>query len=198
MLTIQKLATYDQRTVDATMELLASIVPIPGRTPGARLPRPDKPDADKPTSGGKTDVDSGKGVDYDGPENSAASNTSSSTPQEITAPTLNSVGASVNRTAEFSTPQLQHAFKHAEDFGVTGNWNKSNGATFQKAVEDHMNNSSTVVIQGTYRNQPATHFYNPETRLNVIINEAGEFLSGWKLSPAQSHHVSTTGNLGGG
>jgi len=61
-----------------------------------------------------------------------------------------------------------------------------------------MNNSSTVVIQGTYRNQPATHFYNPETRLNVIINEAGEFLSGWKLSPAQSHHVSTTGNLGGG
>ena len=43
------------------MAQLVGLVPKPGRAPGARLPRLGKPDADKPTSGGKMDFDSGEG-----------------------------------------------------------------------------------------------------------------------------------------
>ncbi len=40
-----------------------------------------KPNADKPTSGGKTDVDSGEGVDYDGTEGSTTTQTTSNSTQ---------------------------------------------------------------------------------------------------------------------
>ena len=37
-----------------------------------------------------------------------------------------------------STSTLQHTFKHAEDFGVTGNWNKTSGQALQDALDAHI------------------------------------------------------------
>jgi hypothetical protein len=107
-------------------------------------------------------------------------------------------GGDPSRSVSFRESQLQHAFRHADDFGVTGNWNKAAGEAFQRAIQNHVDDAATQVIQGTYRGQPATHFYNPNTGLNVIRTQGGEFWSGWRLSPQQVQHLLRNGSLGGG
>ncbi len=94
--------------------------------------------------------------------------------------------------------KLQHTFKHAADFGVTGKWNKANGTRLETAINNHIADKSTNVITGTYHKQPATHYFNPSTGLNVVKDANGNLVTGWKLNPQQVHHVTTTGNLGGG
>lgn len=98
----------------------------------------------------------------------------------------------------FTRSQLQHAFKHAKDFGVTGNPNNRTLSEFSSALQSHVDAASTRVIQGTYRGNAVTHHVDPSTGLNVIRDSSGNFFSGWKLSPQQLQHVLTTGKLGGG
>ena len=95
----------------------------------------------------------------------------------------------------FDPRQLQSKFKHARDFGITGNNNPANQARFQQAIEQHMNDPLTKVINGTYRGQQVTHYVNPSTGLNVIKDASGNFLSGWKLSQKQLAHVIFNGSL---
>jgi len=98
----------------------------------------------------------------------------------------------------FTRSQLQHAFKHAKDFGVTGSANNRTLSEFSSVLQSHVDAAGTRVIQGTYRGNPVTHHIDPATGLNVIRDSSGNFLSGWKLSPQQLQHVLTTGKLGGG
>ena len=100
----------------------------------------------------------------------------------------------VNRTISFSAKQLQKKFKHAVDFGVKGNFNSANALKFRNAVQGHVDDAATQVIQGTYRGQDVMHFVNPQTGLNVI-RSGGEFLSGWRLSAGQLQNVLTRGSL---
>lgn len=102
------------------------------------------------------------------------------------------------RSMNVETSQLQHAFKHAKDFGITGNWNRAAGEAFRRAIQNHVSNAQTQIIQGTYRGETVTHFYHPNTGLNVIRSQGGDFLSGWKLSPQQVQHLLRSGSLGGG
>ena len=95
----------------------------------------------------------------------------------------------------FSPQQLQKKFKHANDFGVKGNYNTANASQFQQAIENHLADPATQEITGTFRGQPVTHYVNPNTGLNVMKDASGNFVSGWKLSPAQLTHVLTTGKL---
>jgi hypothetical protein len=95
----------------------------------------------------------------------------------------------------FGTKQLQKKFKHAADFGVKENYSPENAQKFQEAMENHMTDPTTKVINGTYHGTPVTHYVNPNTGLNVMEDAAGNFLSGWKLSPTQLWHVLTTGKL---
>ncbi|HEX2092751.1 MAG TPA: colicin D domain-containing protein [Longimicrobiaceae bacterium] len=103
-----------------------------------------------------------------------------------------------SRAMNFSTGSLQHAFRHAKDFGVTGNWSKAAGQAFQQAIQNHIRNPGTLVVRGTYRGNPVTHFFNPNTGLNVIRDAQGGFLSGWRLSAKQIEYLLRTGALGGG
>lgn len=96
-----------------------------------------------------------------------------------------------------SPGQLQSKFKHAGDFGVTGNYSKANAANFSSAMHQHINAAGTRAIQGTYRGESVTHYLNPSTGLNVISRN-GEFVSGWQLSPGQLANVLKHGGLGGG
>jgi Colicin D len=98
----------------------------------------------------------------------------------------------------FNPVQLQKKFKHASDFGVNGNYNTANRQLYLDALETHLDDPSTVAIQGTYRGDPVTHYFNPNTDLNVIVDPAGNFVSAWKLGPAQVQNLLTTGALGGG
>ncbi|GAA4748401.1 hypothetical protein GCM10023350_36660 [Nocardioides endophyticus] len=96
-----------------------------------------------------------------------------------------------------SPGQLQSKFKHAGDFGVTGNYSKANAANYSSAMHQHINAAGTRAIQGTYRGESVTHHLNPATGLNVIARN-GEFVSGWQLSPGQLANVLKHGGLGGG
>jgi hypothetical protein len=91
--------------------------------------------------------------------------------------------------------QLQRKFKHALDFGVTGNYNPINATAFEVALQKHVSHLDTQVLAGTYRGKPATFYINPNTRLTVIEDAGGNFVSGWKLSKPQFQHVRTHGKL---
>ncbi len=107
---------------------------------------------------------------------------------------VHNAGCSVS----FEARQLQKKFdKHALDFGVSGNYSKSNGAAFQSALETHVNDPTTQVIQGTYLNNPVTYYYNSTTGNVVIASPTGQFISGWKLSTQQTWHLLNSGKLGG-
>jgi len=40
---------------------------------------------------------------------------------------------------QFTTKKLQHEFKHAPDYGITGNWNNTNKAAFENSIKNQMN-----------------------------------------------------------
>lgn len=91
--------------------------------------------------------------------------------------------------------QLQKKFnKHANAFGVSGNYNPANREKFKQAILNHLLDKNTVLIKGTYRNQPVNHYYNKVTKLNVICRDKN-FLSGWHLGAAQEYHLLTRGSL---
>ena len=76
------------------------------------------------------------------------------------------------------TSQIQHAFRHAKDFGVKGTQNKKTLSQFRKVLEDHIKSPDTKVIKGTFHNKKVTHYFNPKTNLNVIKDSSGRFRSG--------------------
>ncbi|MBW3518755.1 colicin D domain-containing protein [Flavobacterium sp. NKUCC04_CG] len=94
-----------------------------------------------------------------------------------------------------TSKQLQAKFKHAGDFGVIGNYNKANAGKFSSAINQHINSAGVQTIQGTYRGQSVIHYVNPNTGLNVISSPTGQFMSGWKLNPAQLQNVLKHGGL---
>jgi hypothetical protein len=94
-----------------------------------------------------------------------------------------------------TSKQLQAKFKHADDFGVLGNYSKANAGKFSSAINQHINSVGIQTINGTYRGQSVIHYLNPNTGLNVISNPAGQFISGWKLNPAQFQNILKHGGL---
>jgi RHS repeat-associated protein len=91
--------------------------------------------------------------------------------------------------------QLQAKFNHAGDFGVVGNYSKANAGKFSSAINQHINSAGVQTINGTYRGQSVIHYLNPNTGLNVISSPSGQFISGWKLNPAQLQNVLKHGGL---
>lgn len=78
---------------------------------------------------------------------------------------------------------------------MSGSWNKENKQKFKRALIDHITDSDTIVIDGTYHNKPVIHLFNTVTNNNVITSQSGEFISGWALSEDQKKHITTTGDL---
>ncbi len=100
-----------------------------------------------------------------------------------------------NVCVNFPVSKLQHEFKHAPDFGVTGNWNKANRNLFQEALQDHID-SAPIQIQGTYRkNIRVTHYYEPTTGLWAAVDMNGNFVAAWRLYPSQVQDLLTNGNV---
>lgn len=100
------------------------------------------------------------------------------------------------RILGFTERNLQKGFtKHGADFGMTGNWNPSRAADFSRAVNQHINAPGVRSITGTYRGSPVTHYVDPRTGLNVIADQAGNYVSGWRLGAEQLEGVLTTGRL---
>jgi RHS repeat-associated protein len=109
-------------------------------------------------------------------------------------PSAAAQGAS-SRILGNSAKQLQKKFKHAGDFGVPGGYSRASAAAFSRALNQHINSPAVRAISGTYRGNPVTHYVNPGTGLNVIADQAGNFVSGWRLSGAQLQNVLSRGSL---
>ena len=67
------------------------------------------------------------------------------------------------RTITFDPRQLQRKFKHAVDFGVMGKYSRQRAAMFERVIRAHIEDETTLMIPGTYRGEPVTHFVNPQT-----------------------------------
>lgn len=93
------------------------------------------------------------------------------------------------KSAPATSKQLQKKFKHAGDFGVSGNYSQANAKKFNQAIQSHMNAPGTKQISGTYRGKSVNFHTNPTSGLTVIQNPNGSFLSGWKLNSQQLKHV---------
>jgi len=105
------------------------------------------------------------------------------------------VSAAAPRTITFAARQLQRKFKHAADFGVTGKYSRRQATMFEWAMRAHVEDEMTLVIPGTYRAEPVTHFVNPQTGLNVMRDAQDAFVSGWRLTPVQLVNVLTRKSL---
>jgi RHS repeat-associated protein len=103
-------------------------------------------------------------------------------------------GSGIN--INFDPRKLQHEFKHAGDFGITGKWNKQNASAYQQALENHVTGKNTQTITGTYRGTiSVTHYFDPTTGLNVMVDTNGNYVAGWRLSSDQIKYLTTTGNV---
>jgi hypothetical protein len=103
------------------------------------------------------------------------------------------------REIRFVPKQLQKKFqKHAAVFKIDGTWNKSAPAKLQHAIESHVRKPGTIARRGWYHGERVTHFYHPDTGINVMRTLSGEFLSAWKPGHAALWHLLRYGQLGGG
>ena len=89
---------------------------------------------------------------------------------------------------QFTDQKLQHEFKHASDFGITGNWNKSMAAEYQQAIQSHIN-SATDVYASKYRGADVYVYFNNSTGIGAYVDCQGSYVGGWKFSSNQiSYH----------
>lgn len=96
----------------------------------------------------------------------------------------------------FETRQLQKKFKHAVDFNISGNPNAEGLKSYEQAIKAHIDDPMTQQITGKYRwNQDVRHYYNPETKIDVMTKPDGNFISGWKLSETQISDLKGEGNV---
>jgi len=96
---------------------------------------------------------------------------------------------------EFTNKQLQKKYDaHAKDFGIMGNYNPKNRDLFRKKLIEHM--KSTHACLGTYKGHDVYHYYNPDTKLNVMVDRTNnKFISGWRLSDDQIKYMKLNGKI---
>jgi hypothetical protein len=97
--------------------------------------------------------------------------------------------------------ELNHAAKHADDFGVEMRTdpklvsdsnpsgivtpNNAERAAFQKALDEHVDSPGTIAIEGSYRRNPVSYFVDPETRKVAFFSPDGTFKGAWQLNESQ-------------
>jgi hypothetical protein len=92
--------------------------------------------------------------------------------------------------------QIQKKYKHATDFGLSGNYNLENAQLFKDKIIEHMKKPSTQIIKGTFKNIEVTHYLDTEIELNVLFNRDNKkFISGWLLKNNQLDNMVNRGSL---
>jgi hypothetical protein len=88
--------------------------------------------------------------------------------------------------------------KHAEVFGVSPNYSKASAAELDRALRDFVAAPSTVRIDGTWKKQPAIMYTDYDSKLVVICEADGNFLSALDMGSRQHWHLWHDSSLGGG
>jgi hypothetical protein len=92
--------------------------------------------------------------------------------------------------------KLQHIYdKHAGDFGLSGNKNPEQLQKLNDAIDSHMSDPDTKLVQGQYRGQDANLYYNSRTQNVVVTDKSNNVIAGFKTSPAQAGYINSTGRL---
>lgn len=77
--------------------------------------------------------------------------------------------------------QLQRKYKHAPDFGITGDWNKVNGAAFEDAIQTLVANN--LGVTGALRGRPGVWHLDPSSGVAVFLDLDGNFVTGYYINP---------------
>ena len=114
------------------------------------------------------------------------------------------MSTSGGRPCHISDRQAQRKFKHAAAFGVVGPFSPAAIARFRTAILAFVNAPTTVVLPGTYNRGarrggfPATFYHDPVSRLIVVVDARGEFVTGFRMNPQQDAAFRRTHTLGAG
>ncbi len=87
-------------------------------------------------------------------------------------------------TFNYTNKQLQKKFKHADDFGVSGNFNKNNATKFMNALDNHIKNADNV-YSSKISGVGDVNVYIRDSNLAAFTDKDGNFVSGWRLSQDQ-------------
>lgn len=103
----------------------------------------------------------------------------------------------LDRKIEFpERRKVQHEYKHAGDFGVTGNQNNAKLEEFKQKLKEHVESLDSRQIRGTYRGAiDVIHYVNSTANLWVCTEPDGKLVASWKLSATQYTGLITTGNV---
>ena len=70
-----------------------------------------------------------------------------------------------------------------------GKYSRQQATMLERAIRAHVEDETTLLIRGTYRGEPVTHFVNPQTGLHVMRETQGAFVAGWRLTLVQLANV---------
>jgi Colicin D len=100
---------------------------------------------------------------------------------------------------ESKSPRFEEAAKGgapAEDFGVSGTWNKQTGAQFQQALENIVNGPNTQEYSIEFRGESGfSAFLDQPSGRAVIFDQAGNFRAAWDLGADQVKGIVVNGRL---
>ena len=99
---------------------------------------------------------------------------------------------------DYNSPKLRKKFdSHKVDFGMEDmNYNKANADIFKQKIIDHIKQDDIIVIAGTHRGtEKVIHYFDKKTKVNVMKDTNGNFISGWKLDLDQIKSLETKGNV---
>ena len=90
-----------------------------------------------------------------------------------------------DRPFNVTPKQLQKKYWHAEQFGFSKNYTPERGQRFGDILQSFVNNPINEKRAGTWRGEPAIHYLNRETGMNVTTHPNGEFWTNFILDNDQ-------------
>lgn len=97
--------------------------------------------------------------------------------------------------------QLEEKYRqHASTYGFPLNYNRANGQRFIDFLRSYVEDpDKTQRIVGTFRrNIRVIHYFEPATRMNIMVYPDGSFITVYQLSAVQVEYLLSTGDVGGG
>ena len=94
----------------------------------------------------------------------------------------------------FNATQLQKKFKHAVDFGVKGNYSKSNRTKFETALRNHVS-KSTHIYKTKHSGQSGYVIMHLKGNNAAFFKENGAFITAYKLTTTQKNNFIRIGEL---
>jgi hypothetical protein len=91
--------------------------------------------------------------------------------------------------------QLQSHFDHAPVLGVMGNYNKARALEYETRLGEFVADPATLRFMGKYKGKPAVLNFDPESRIVVIQDPRGVFVSVWRAESDQYKNLIVRGSL---